>query len=59
MWVLVSLQRNNRPWQGRSEPVAPALKPAHDRPFYLCASNTRVSEHTNARNCSAYLEIGH
>ena len=46
-WVLVSPHRNKRPWQGRSEGVAPAHKPEHDPSCYLCAGNTRVTGETN------------
>lgn len=46
-WVLVSPHRNKRPWQGRSEDTAPAVKPAHDPDCYLCAGNTRVTGAVN------------
>ncbi|PIE07323.1 MAG: galactose-1-phosphate uridylyltransferase [Rhodobacterales bacterium] len=46
-WVLVSPQRNKRPWQGRREKPAPEQRPAHDPACYLCAGNTRSSGATN------------
>jgi UDPglucose--hexose-1-phosphate uridylyltransferase len=42
-WVLVSPHRNNRPWQGHTEAVAPDGRPAHDPTCYLCAGNTRAN----------------
>ena len=46
-WVLVSPQRNKRPWQGKVERANVATKPKHDPQCYLCAGNQRV---TGARN---------
>jgi UDPglucose--hexose-1-phosphate uridylyltransferase len=40
-WVLVSPQRNQRPWQGQSETAEPAKRATHDPQCYLCAGNTR------------------
>lgn len=42
-WVLVSPHRNKRPWQGRQEKRAEAVKPAYDPGCYLCAGNTRAN----------------
>lgn len=40
-WVLVSPQRDQRPWQGAEEtPATP--QPPHDPDCYLCPGNTRV-----------------
>ncbi|MEM9709906.1 MAG: UDP-glucose--hexose-1-phosphate uridylyltransferase [Pseudomonadota bacterium] len=46
-WVLVSPHRNKRPWQGRSESVAPAQKPAYDPNCYLCPGNVRANGEVN------------
>ena len=46
-WVLVSPQRNKRPWQGQQEKPAGEARPAHDPGCYLCARNTRSSGVTN------------
>jgi len=54
-WVLVSPHRNKRPWQGRSERTAPAVKPAHDPACYLCAGNTRVTGDVNPDYTGPYV----
>jgi UDPglucose--hexose-1-phosphate uridylyltransferase len=41
-WVLVSPQRNRRPWQGKEEALAQATRPRHDPACYLCPGNTRA-----------------
>ncbi|HHS94284.1 MAG TPA: galactose-1-phosphate uridylyltransferase, partial [Rhodobacterales bacterium] len=46
-WVLVSPQRNKRPWQGSEETPTPSARPAHDPGCYLCAGNTRSSGAVN------------
>ncbi|MFN7726425.1 MAG: UDP-glucose--hexose-1-phosphate uridylyltransferase [Rubrivivax sp.] len=46
-WVLVSPQRNLRPWQGRTEAADTEARPAHDPSCYLCAGNTRANGETN------------
>jgi len=46
-WVLVSPQRNQRPWQGQMEAVAPARRPAHDPECYLCPGNRRAGGAVN------------
>lgn len=40
-WVLVSPQRNLRPWQGQNEEVTQAQSPSHDPNCYLCPGNQR------------------
>ncbi len=40
--VLVSPHRLKRPWQGRTEPLAAANRPAHDASCYLCPRNERA-----------------
>lgn len=42
-WVLISPQRNKRPWQGHVENTAPLEKPNHDPTCFLCPGNTRVN----------------
>jgi UDPglucose--hexose-1-phosphate uridylyltransferase len=46
-WVLVSPQRTQRPWQGRTEAAAGGKRPAHDPQCYLCAGNQRAGGATN------------
>jgi UDPglucose--hexose-1-phosphate uridylyltransferase len=41
-WVLVSPQRNTRPWQGQQETTASEDLPAHDSGCYLCPGNERA-----------------
>jgi len=45
--VLVSPQRTQRPWQGRTEPAAGGARPAHDPACYLCPGNKRAGAHEN------------
>ncbi len=54
-WVLVSPQRNKRPWQGRQEKPAVEQRPAHDPACYLCAGNTRSSGATNLAYKGTYV----
>jgi UDPglucose--hexose-1-phosphate uridylyltransferase len=46
-WVLVSPQRTQRPWQGRTEAAAGGKRPAHDPRCYLCPGNERAGGATN------------
>jgi UDPglucose--hexose-1-phosphate uridylyltransferase len=41
-WVLVSPQRTQRPWQGRTETSSAAARPQYDPECYLCPGNKRV-----------------
>jgi UDPglucose--hexose-1-phosphate uridylyltransferase len=41
-WVLVSPQRNERPWQGQIESGAPESQPTFDPNCYLCPGNSRA-----------------
>jgi UDPglucose--hexose-1-phosphate uridylyltransferase len=45
-WVLVSPFRNQRPWQGQTEPT-PDAAPQHDPNCYLCPENLRASGERN------------
>ena len=46
-WVLVSPQRNLRPWLGQQEPADDAARPAFDAGCYLCPGNARVTGERN------------
>lgn len=54
-WVLVSPQRDQRPWQGARE--APPLPPAaaHDPECYLCPGNARAGGATNPAYTGVYV----
>src|SRR4051794_40658925 len=41
-WILVSPQRNARPWQGQIERVPAEAVPAHDPSCYLCPRSHRA-----------------
>jgi len=42
-WILVSPHRSKRPWQGQTEKVVEAKRPAHDPACYLCPGNVRAN----------------
>ncbi len=42
-WILVSPQRNARPWQGAAEQPLVSNLPTHDPDCYLCAGNLRAN----------------
>jgi len=46
-WVLVSPQRTQRPWQGRTEAAPGSQRPPHDPGCYLCAGNRRAGGQIN------------
>lgn len=46
-WLLLSPQRTQRPWQGKTEDVATALRPQYDPHCYLCPGNTRMGGQVN------------
>jgi len=46
-WVLVSVGRTARPWQGDVETVAATRPPSHDPDCYLCPGNTRAGGAVN------------
>ncbi|MFO1338334.1 MAG: UDP-glucose--hexose-1-phosphate uridylyltransferase [Burkholderiaceae bacterium] len=46
-WVLVSPQRNLRPWQGQTDAPDLAERPAHDPQCHLCAGNLRATGERN------------
>ena len=41
-WLLLSPQRTQRPWQGRTEETVPGPRPQYDPDCYLCPGNTRM-----------------
>jgi len=53
-WVLVSPHRNKRPWQGKTETLPPAQRPAYDASCYLCPGNTRADGSVNPQYTGAY-----
>ncbi len=48
-WVLVSVERTRRPWQGREEAPPPEYLPTYDPACYLCPGNARASGQRNPR----------
>ncbi|WP_076540575.1 UDP-glucose--hexose-1-phosphate uridylyltransferase [Shewanella sp. UCD-KL21] len=46
-WVLVSPQRNNRPWQGATEASEQTSLPSYDANCPLCSGNQRANNVTN------------
>ena len=42
-WVLVSLQRTLRPWQGKQETVPEKQKAKYDPSCYMCPANLRAN----------------
>jgi UDPglucose--hexose-1-phosphate uridylyltransferase len=54
-WVLVSPQRNARPWQGQIERVVDPGVPAHDPSCYLCPRSTRAGGAVNPDYRSTYV----
>jgi len=52
-WVLVSPQRNARPWQGRVEAREPEF-PEYDADCYLCPGNARAHGIRNPRYSSTF-----
>lgn len=53
--VLVSPQRNLRPWQGAQEQPDLAERPRHDPGCYLCPGNARVGGVCNPAYVGAYV----
>lgn len=46
-WVLVSPNRNKRPWQGQMEELATEQKKSYDADCYLCPGNKRSTGEVN------------
>lgn len=54
-WVLVSPQRTQRPWQGYTEKIPEAKRPAYDPNCYLCPGNKRASGAVNDNYTSTFV----
>jgi UDPglucose--hexose-1-phosphate uridylyltransferase len=52
-WVIVSADRNARPWQGRIETTEP-MQPPYDASCYLCPGNERAHGEHNPRYTSTF-----
>ncbi len=54
-WVLVSVGRTNRPWQGATESEPPARRPVHDPSCYLCPGSARAGGEENPDYRSTFV----
>lgn len=54
-WVLVSPQRNLRPWQGQNEAQESESSLSHDPNCYLCAGNPRSGGQMNPAYTSCFV----
>jgi UDPglucose--hexose-1-phosphate uridylyltransferase len=54
-WVLVSPQRNQRPWQGKVESVSSDQSPSYDPECYLCPGNQRAGGMRNPAYTSTFV----
>jgi UDPglucose--hexose-1-phosphate uridylyltransferase len=54
-WVLVSPQRNLRPWQGQNEMVTADKRTTHDPNCYLCPGNQRSGGAQNPNYSGCYV----
>ena len=54
-WVLVSPQRNRRPWQGQIENNLSTKLPSYDPQCYLCPGNERAGGHKNPNYASTFV----
>lgn len=54
-WVLVSPNRTNRPWQGKTEQIAEKKTITHDPNCYLCPGNTRANGVENPDYQATYV----
>ena len=54
-WILVSPQRNNRPWNGKTETLTEPLGTSYDKECYLCPGNIRASGLTNNQYNGCYI----
>jgi len=54
-WVLVSPNRNQRPWLGQVETPSPEVLPAYDPECYLCPGNTRAGGARNPQYRSTFV----
>lgn len=56
-WLLVSAERNNRPWKGGKEAAQQAEMPTYDPTCYLCPGNQRVGGERNPKYESTFVFI--
>ncbi len=54
-WVLVSPQRNERPWQGQMEKAVAPASTAYDPGCYLCPGNARAGGVRNPNYASTFV----
>ena len=54
-WVIVSPQREERPWRGQIEPPPPARTASYDPDCYLCPGNVRAGGAVNPRYTSTFV----
>ena len=54
-WVLVSPQRTQRPWQGKTEPTANVVGVPYDPKCYLCPGNERAGGLRNPEYKSTFV----
>ena len=54
-WILVSPNRTQRPWQGRTEKRADATSPAYDPNCYLCPGNARAGGERNPKYSGTFV----
>ena len=54
-WILVSPQRNQRPWQGQIETKEADDLPEYDSDCYLCPGNTRANGEVNPDYRGTYV----
>jgi len=54
-WVLVSPQRDQRPWQGQTEVAAAASSNSYEPGCYLCPGNSRASGERNPDYTGPYV----
>jgi UDPglucose--hexose-1-phosphate uridylyltransferase len=54
-WVLVSPHRTKRPWQGATEALPAAKRPAYDPTCYLCPGNERAGGLRNPQYTSTFV----
>ena len=54
-WVIVSPQREERPWRGQVEPTAPERTASYEPDCYLCPGNVRAGGAVNPRYTSTFV----
>ena len=54
-WVVISSNRNTRPWHGETVNATRTALPQHSPDCYLCPGNTRVSGRTNPPYTSTFV----